>query len=195
MTAIGLSSHLPKVISRLQELSILPFLSRQLLRTKLTESFTLEDITALKVDSMILGSTRPRVESGTESATRRITLKILSHPLEPHLQELIPLLLSTKARSTSLEVMEDLASLVSLSTIFTPLICRVRLGKKSSLLIAHQKEEEVTQHLPVKEKFSSMVDGTLRCNSTTSCNSILRRRNGMTLIACMKFTDGTIALT
>jgi hypothetical protein len=107
MNALGPSFNLQLATSLLQEPSMLPYLFRQLPTTKSIESFTLEDITTLNVDLMILGSTKLRLESGTESVTRRITQKILSQRWEPRLLELTPQLSSTKAKFTSLEVMED----------------------------------------------------------------------------------------
>jgi hypothetical protein len=127
--------------------------------------------------------------------TRRTTLITSNPPLVLLHQELTHLLSSTKARSTSLEDMEVSATLELLSTTSTASIWRPKSGRKSSQTTTHLKVEEVTPHLLVKARSSSMVDGTLKCNSIMSCNTILKRKNGMIQIACTRFTDGTSAHT
>jgi hypothetical protein len=126
---------------------------------------------------------------------KKIIQIILNLPSVPQHQEPTPLLFSTKEKYIFLEDMEVSATLESLSMISTALILRPNNGRRSFQATMHQKVGVDTPLLLVKVKSSFMVDGTPKCNLTTSCNSILRRKNGMIQIAFMRYIDGTIQVS
>ena len=133
--------------------------------------------------------------NGTELVRTQTTSLTMHQALEHQIQELMLQPVSITTRSTCLEATVVSATLAYHSQISSLSILRLTLGRNYHTITLLQKEEEATVSLSAMKKYTFMVVGIKRCNTTISFSSTSIQRNGLIQISTMTSQDGTTALS